>query len=226
VRESTKSNAYRPPEFFARYLTGRVIDIGCGNDPVTAEVEKFDLAEGDANKILEARPAQSYDAVYSSHCLEHMSDPVSALAQWWALLKPGGYLVLVVPEENLYEQGYWPSIFNGDHKATFRISGAASWSPVSIDLPAAIGALPGAEIVAADVQDNGYDYRLRQHGSRYRSFLRKRADRLVRLGYRWPLVKPPIITPILRLFARFGTPIDQTRGDALAQIQVIARKHA
>lgn len=225
MRESGKSNAYRPPEFFARYLTGRVIDIGCSDDPVTATAEKFDLADGDANEILKYRPAQSYDAVYSSHCLEHMNDPISALRQWWGLLKPGGYLVVVVPDENLYEQGYWPSLFNHDHKATFRVSGAESWSPVSIDLPAAIGALPEAEIITAEVQDNGYDYRLQQRGMAHAKFLRRCGDRLVRWGFRWPLLKSPI-TLTLRLFVLCGTPVDQTRGDALAQIQVTARKRA
>ena len=223
MRESTKSTAYRPPEFFGKYLTGKVIDIGCGDDPVTTSAEPFDVADGDANEVLKFRPAQSYDTVYSSHCLEHMNDPVSALDQWWGLLKPGGYLVVVVPDENLYEQGYWPSIFNNDHKATFRISGAQSWSPVSVDLRAAIGSLPNAEIVMAEVQDNGYDYGLQQRGTRHSYFLRKRADRLVRLGSRLPAIKSPIVR-LLRLFALCGTPIDQTRGDALAQIQVIARK--
>lgn len=223
MRESKKSNPYRPPEFFRKYLSGRIIDIGCGDDPVTASAERFDVADGDANEVLKFRPAQSYDAVYSSHCLEHMNDPRSALSQWWALLKPGGYLVVVVPDENLYEQGYWPSIFNDDHKATFRVCGTASWSPVSVDLPAAIGSLPDAEIIAADVQDNGYDCRLQQRGTRHSKFLRKRADRLVRLGVRLPLIRSPIAL-ILRLLAVSGTPIDQTRGDALAQIQVIARK--
>lgn len=225
MRESKKSNPYRSPEFFRKYLSGRVIDIGCGDDPVTASAERFDVAEGDANEVLKFRPAQSYDAVYSSHCLEHMKDPLSALSQWWDLLKPGGYLVVVVPDENLYEQGYWPSIFNDDHKATFRICGTGSWSPVSVDLRAAIGSLPDSEIIAADVQDNGYDCRLQQRGARHSKFLRKRADRLVRLGLRLPLIEPPIALT-LRLLAFCGTPIDQTRGDALAQIQVIARKRA
>lgn len=202
-----------------------MIDIGCSDDPVTASAEKFDLADGDANEILKFRPAQSYDAVYSSHCLEHMNDPVSALRQWWGLLKPGGYLVVVVPDENLYEQGYWPSLFNHDHKATFRVGGAESWSPVSIDLPAAIGALPGAEVMTVEVQDHGYDYRLQQRGMAHSKFSRRCGDRLVRWGFRWPPLKSPI-TLALRLLVLCGIAVDQTRGDALAQIQVTARKRA
>ena len=69
------------------------------------------------------RPHLAYDAVCSSHCLEHMRDVPAALTQWWALVRKGGYLVLVVPDEDLYEQGGWPSLFNSDHKATFRIGG-------------------------------------------------------------------------------------------------------
>jgi hypothetical protein len=39
-----------------------------------------------------------------------------------------------VPDEDLYEQGIWPSEFNVDHKHTFTICKARSWSPVSINL--------------------------------------------------------------------------------------------
>src|SRR5260221_7032838 len=35
---------------------------------------------------------------------------------------------------SLYEQGVFPSRFNGDHKSTFTISKASSWSPVSVNV--------------------------------------------------------------------------------------------
>ncbi|MBK8741304.1 MAG: class I SAM-dependent methyltransferase [Betaproteobacteria bacterium] len=122
--EARKTNALRGAAFAAQYLDGRVIDIGAGRDLVSANAERFDIDDGDANFISRFRPAGAYDAVHSSHCLEHMHDPPAALAEWWSLLKPGGYLILVVPDEDLYEQGIWPSIFNRDHKATFRLGQA------------------------------------------------------------------------------------------------------
>src|SRR5688572_10029921 len=132
--EARKTNALRGPAFIERYLRGKVIDIGAGADLVAPHDEGFDIEQGDANLITQHRPRGAYDAVHSSHCLEHMVDPAEALAEWWSLLKPGGYLVLVVPHEDLYEQGIWPSIFNRDHKSTFRLDTPGSWSNVSHDI--------------------------------------------------------------------------------------------
>jgi SAM-dependent methyltransferase len=43
-------------------------------------------------------PDASYDFVMSSHMLEHSANPIRVLAEWRRLLKPGGYLLLVLPE--------------------------------------------------------------------------------------------------------------------------------
>jgi SAM-dependent methyltransferase len=87
--EAKKTNAIRPREFIDNYLTGRVIDIGAGNDLVCDWAERFDIEDGDANVITKFRDAGTYDAVHSSHCLEHMHDPEAALLEWWSLLRPG-----------------------------------------------------------------------------------------------------------------------------------------
>lgn len=55
----------------------------------------------------------------SSHCLEHLEDPLQALERWIEILKPGGFLYVVVPDYDLYEHCQWPSKFNSDHKWTF-----------------------------------------------------------------------------------------------------------
>ena len=116
VRETSKTNRHRSPEFFDVYLSGRVIDIGCGDDLVVSWAEPFDKTEGDASAILSFRPPETYDCVHSSHCLEHMENVPNALGQWWKLVKPGGHIIIVVPDEDLYEQGNFPSLFNQDHK--------------------------------------------------------------------------------------------------------------
>jgi SAM-dependent methyltransferase len=223
MRETEKSNAYRTADFFAVYVRGRVIDIGCGDDPITATAEGFDREQGDANEILKYRSAESYDCVYSSHCLEHMNDPPKALAQWWLLLRPGGYMVVAVPHEDLYEQGYWPSLFNRDHKATFRMGGGTSWSPVSFDIYRLMTSLRGAEIISAEVQDRGYDHSLRGSGRMHPKFLRKLGRWLVRTKRTSRFVERPAGL-CLRMLAALGCPIDQTQGAALAQIQIVARK--
>jgi len=41
----------------------------------------------------------SYDFVLSCHCLEHVANPLKALYEWKRVLKPGGQLVLVLPDK-------------------------------------------------------------------------------------------------------------------------------
>jgi SAM-dependent methyltransferase len=45
-------------------------------------------------------PDQSYDFVLSSHVLEHIANPLLAVQNWKRVLKPGGSLILVVPNRN------------------------------------------------------------------------------------------------------------------------------
>jgi Methyltransferase domain len=224
-REATKTRAVRGSDFAQKYLQGRVIDIGCGGDLVVPHAEPFDLQHGNAQYIGALRERGAYDAVCSSHCLEHMKDVPAALAQWWSLVREGGYLVLVVPDEDLYEQGAWPSLFNKDHKATFRLRKETSWSSVSFDIEKLVGALPGARIVSCERQDQGYDHSLRK------SSISGAARLLFRIAAYWSAACRVLRLSgggcervVLRLLRAMGAPADQTEGPALAQIQIIARR--
>lgn len=204
-------------------VTGSGIDIGCGPDPLTLGIRKFDLADGDANHITRFVHEQ-FDFVYSSHCLEHMTNPLSALQEWWQLVRPQGHLIFIVPDEDLYEQGVFPSRFNPDHKATFTISKTSSWSPVSTNVLDLVRALPHAEIVSLQLHDHGYDRRLLRQGEdapigpvlrfilRTYYGLRRRGLGRISLIERWQ--------------TRYRA-LDQTLfPEVLAQIQCIVRKRA
>lgn len=113
--------------FHNRYFIGKGIDIGCGDDNLgrlrhvfrgIQDVRPWDLPDGDA-QYLESVSDNEYDFVTSSHCLEHMVDPYVALKNWIRVCKHNGYLVITIPEREMYEQGNWPSIYNSDHKVTF-----------------------------------------------------------------------------------------------------------
>jgi len=53
----------------------------------------------DAVDLSSIQP-QSYDFVFSSHCLEHIANPLKAVREWLRVLKNRGYLVLIVPEKS------------------------------------------------------------------------------------------------------------------------------
>ena len=201
------------------YLSGRGIDIGCGNDPVRPDVRRFDVEDGDAN-VITRHVQEQFDFVFSSHCLEHMHDPRAALREWWSLVRPGGYLFFIVPDEDLYEQGVFPSRFNSDHKATFTIEKRASWSPVSHNIRDLVATLAGAELVSTEVQDNGYDRSLLHFD--HRPSLLRRAVAWVYWGLRRRF---HLSVGRLERWLRRSPGVDQTlRPGVLAQIQTIVRK--
>jgi SAM-dependent methyltransferase len=112
--EASKSLLRRmhDPRFFTRYFVGHGIDIGCGADniekfqylfPMMRSCRGWDLADGDT-QLLTSVPDCSFDFVHSSHCLEHLHDPCVALENWLRVLKPGGYLIVMIPDEDMYER--------------------------------------------------------------------------------------------------------------------------
>lgn len=48
---------------------------------------------------LEQLETDSYDAVISSHVLEHIANPIAALREWMRVLRPGGNLLIVLPHK-------------------------------------------------------------------------------------------------------------------------------
>lgn len=203
------------------YLTGKGIDIGCGRIPVVPNAQPFDVAHGDANRILDyVNDIGGYDFVFSSHCLEHMIDPHKSLFDWWQLVKPGGWLIFAVPDEDLYEQGWWPSIFNVDHKHTFTISKTSSWSPVSINVLDLIKSMPNVHDFSIELMDLNYDRKLKK----YKSIGAHRAIKLMILRDKLTIKFPFLRKFIKFLSVYFQIPFDQTQGEAVAQIFVVARK--
>jgi SAM-dependent methyltransferase len=133
--------------FARRYFVGLGIDVGGGDDslalyaelfPLTRNVVTYDKTQGDAQKLGNVDDA-SFDFLFSSHCLEHLYDPTEALANWIRVVRPGGHLVVTVPDEDLYEQSVWPPTYNTDHKVSFTICKKTSWCPASINLFDLIG---------------------------------------------------------------------------------------
>jgi len=49
---------------------------------------------------LQCIPDAAYDFVLSSHCLEHLANPLQGLQEWIRVLRDDGLLVLVVPHKD------------------------------------------------------------------------------------------------------------------------------
>ena len=105
--------------YFEKYIKGKGADMGCGDDPVLPDSIRYDIQYGkDAQNPIDIEK-ESLDYVFSSHCLEHLPEPILAFQRWWDLVRPGGHMVISVPDWFLYEQQKFPSDFNHDHKWSF-----------------------------------------------------------------------------------------------------------
>lgn len=222
MRETSKSKKRWPKNGLEyQVLRGNGLDIGPADDPVFQNVRQFDQKEGDANFITKYIDDQ-FDYVYASHCLEHMYNPKQAILEWWKLVKPGGHLFFVVPDEDLYEQGVFPSRFNPDHKATFTIYKGKSWSPVSINVKDLADSLPNGQTISLKLQNDGFDEDLLTFGPRMRATLLLNwfIDKYFRVIRKWGLK----LRSLEKFFLKYRA-IDQTsNSDALAQIQCIIKK--
>src|SRR3990172_6697112 len=168
MRETSKSYLRRKQDqFWNGVFKGTGIDIGSGDDPFrqawfprVTSIRSFDVGDGDA-QYLSRHIKDTFDFVHSSNCLEHLTDPEKALQEWWSVLKQGGYLVFTVPDEDLYEQGIFPSLWNGDHKWTFTLWKEKSWCEKSINIAKLISSLPDCQVVRVHVADTNYDHDLK-----------------------------------------------------------------
>lgn len=112
--------------FFAKYLSGEnILDVGFaghGGDgqPIVANAIGVDINYPGYDGITLPFADESQDAVYSSHCYEHIADHIGAIRDWYRVLKVGGFIVLVLPHVHLFERRHsLPSRWNLDHKRFF-----------------------------------------------------------------------------------------------------------
>ena len=157
--ESSKVRARRQQEgFFEKFCRGKGLDIGYGGDKLCDNCQGWDIEDGDAG-TLKGLADNSFDFVYSSHCLEHLDNADEALKNWWRVVKTGGYLILYLPERDLFERKKTlPSRWNTSHKRFFLLD--------RDELPDTVGVLPfiqrtltGYEILKADICKNEYNIR-------------------------------------------------------------------
>jgi predicted SAM-dependent methyltransferase len=146
---------------FFKYFSGKGIDIGAGPDCVDKYKNVFgfesaynwDLKDGDG-QILASVADNTFDFLHSSHSLEHMVDPRVAVFNWVRVVKPGGYLIITVPEQIMYEKGLWPSQYNNDHKWSFTTGHEKM--PRSINVLEFFNKLTGVEVIKIEKLEDFY----------------------------------------------------------------------
>ena len=101
---------------FLKYLKGSGIDIGFGGDPIVPTAITIDLLKpyaktGNVPQHLngDGRDLRWFkegvlDYVYSSHLLEDFENTKEVLQEWIRVLKPKGYLILLLPDEQRFRK--------------------------------------------------------------------------------------------------------------------------
>ena len=96
-----------------KFCIGRGLDIGCGDWPLSWAMPVEKRHGGDAMQL----PEGEYDYVFSSHCLEHLVDPIKALNHWKSRIRKGGVLFLYLPHPDME---YWLPQNNSKHLHQWR----------------------------------------------------------------------------------------------------------
>lgn len=99
-----------------KFIIGSVLDIGCGPDKITPEAFGVDGRDLPGVNVVTDNPYdlagligkdhlityEKYDAVFSSHFLEHLNNQYGAIVEWRKLIRLGGHLVLYLPDGDHY----------------------------------------------------------------------------------------------------------------------------
>lgn len=162
-------------------IRGRCLDVGGGTDALAVHRQYFpnvtawtvldtggdrmggmEWIQADACDLPAGR---QWDTIYSSHCLEHVTDHVQAFEVWWEALAPGGHLIVIVPHWVTYERETWPSSHNGDHKTAWVMTrspadglGHHVWGLVTLACGVMdFGPMVGGQLLRATTLDDGFD---------------------------------------------------------------------
>lgn len=206
MQETSKALIRRTHDirFANTYFKGNGIDIGCGDDPISKFSQQFplmtslrtwDIPDGDAQYMAGVED-NTFDFVNSSHCLEHTRDPYETFSNWIRICKPGGYIITTIPDEDLYEQGVWPSTHNPDHKTSWTIIKEESWSPASINLIEFLYQFKDKiEVLKIELVNSSFIYDIQRFDQTYHSIsecaiefiVRKRTEKELEKKGRYPV---------------------------------------
>lgn len=111
LREGNAVQYIRP--FASKICNGNGLDIGANRWPLEGAIPIDDNKEFNAYNLPEGK----FNYIFSSHCLEHLENPVKALKIWYNKLERDGVLFLYLPSP---EMDYWLPQNNLKHLHSWR----------------------------------------------------------------------------------------------------------
>lgn len=143
--------------FFRKYMSGTGLEIGGtgylqGVVPILDTATNIEIGYPGYDGIHLPFPDNSQDYVYTSHCLEHISDYKNSIREWHRVVKVGGHIVITVPHQYLYEKKlHKPSRYNEDHKRYY--------TPASLLREIEESLIPNTyRVIMLKDNDEGFDY--------------------------------------------------------------------
>ena len=146
------------PDFQTRFLFGQhILDVRRtgqpeGLGPARTRATRVKLIDPNRDGKTLPFPDDSQDAVCSDRILQHITDYRCAIAEWFRVLRVGGFLVIAVPHQFLFERKLsLPSRFDTSHQ---RFYTAAS---LLLEIEEALDPL-SYRVRFLEDNDSGFDY--------------------------------------------------------------------
>lgn len=170
------------------YCVGeRGLDLGCGPFKITQSalgvdsgedqslVQHFGQMQAQICCNVEKLPmfaSNHFDYVFSSHTLEHIEKWEAALKEWWRLVRPGGHLILYLPDPVAYEMAQPGMGEKSGHKADIYVK----------ELVEVMRGLGGWDLLRAELRERTAE---QWYLSEYSNFIvfKKRKDRRQIMSY-------------------------------------------
>ena len=166
--ENTKATFLRWSQnrLYHQVFKGEGLHINPGDDPLKAK--NFPLVKSIKTKNLEnfnlekdgLEDYREFDFVLFTHLVGFEQEPEKVLTHILKCVKSKGHLIFTVPDEDLYEQGQFPSIFNKGHKRSFSIHKEESWSGKQCNIIDVIDKIDEASCRKIELVDTNYNYSL------------------------------------------------------------------
>ena len=110
--------------FVKHYSSGKILEVGCGEGLMFRDFHReYDICQVDISTVALEKAQQlndkivvgdamnlpfrsgTFDAVLQVAVLEHLSNPEKALAEAWRMLKKGGKLLILIPNDLVMSVG-------------------------------------------------------------------------------------------------------------------------